>query len=229
MTANPDNGLVLVWGATGQAKVLRPIIEAKGLRIGHLFDRDPVVGSPFDGVSVSHDMAGLCAWVEEHRDATAGFAVAVGGEHGRDRIEIATRLAGLGLRPIILVHERAWVARSAALGEGCQVLGMAAVSEEARLGRQCIVNTSASVDHECVLGDGVHVMPGATLAGCVRIGDFATIGSGATVLPRMRIGTGAMVGAGAVVTRDVAPGAVVTGIPARGRAPSLAPVREGKA
>jgi UDP-2-acetamido-3-amino-2,3-dideoxy-glucuronate N-acetyltransferase len=43
----------------------------------------------------------------------------------------------------------------------------------------------------------------------------ATIGSGATVLGGLRIGEGATVGAGAVVTRDVAPGEIVAGNPAR--------------
>jgi acetyltransferase-like isoleucine patch superfamily enzyme len=43
----------------------------------------------------------------------------------------------------------------------------------------------------------------------------ATLGSGATILGGVRIGEGAMVGAGAVVTRDVDPGAVVKGNPAR--------------
>jgi UDP-2-acetamido-3-amino-2,3-dideoxy-glucuronate N-acetyltransferase len=43
----------------------------------------------------------------------------------------------------------------------------------------------------------------------------ATIGSGATVLGGVTIGEGATVGAGAVVTRDVAPGEIVAGNPAR--------------
>jgi acetyltransferase-like isoleucine patch superfamily enzyme len=43
----------------------------------------------------------------------------------------------------------------------------------------------------------------------------ASIGSGAVVLGGLRIGAGALVGAGAVVTKDVAPGAVVAGVPAR--------------
>ena len=43
----------------------------------------------------------------------------------------------------------------------------------------------------------------------------AAIGSGAVVLGGVTIGEEAVVGAGAVVTRDVAPGAVVAGSPAR--------------
>jgi UDP-2-acetamido-3-amino-2,3-dideoxy-glucuronate N-acetyltransferase len=43
----------------------------------------------------------------------------------------------------------------------------------------------------------------------------ASIGSGAVVLGGIRIGSGALVGAGAVVTKDVAPGEVVVGSPAR--------------
>ena len=45
----------------------------------------------------------------------------------------------------------------------------------------------------------------------------ASIGSGAVILGGVRIGTGAIVGAGAVVTRDVAPGETVVGVPARAR------------
>ena len=48
----------------------------------------------------------------------------------------------------------------------------------------------------------------------VVLEDGCDIGVGAIVLPGVRIGACAQVGAGAVVTRDVAPGTVVTGSPA---------------
>lgn len=51
----------------------------------------------------------------------------------------------------------------------------------------------------------------------VMIGAGAWIGTGATILPGVTVGEGAIVGAGAVVTRAVAPGATVTGVPARPR------------
>jgi UDP-2-acetamido-3-amino-2,3-dideoxy-glucuronate N-acetyltransferase len=43
----------------------------------------------------------------------------------------------------------------------------------------------------------------------------ASIGSNATILCGVTVGEGAIVGAGSVVTRDVAPGAVVAGNPAK--------------
>jgi UDP-2-acetamido-3-amino-2,3-dideoxy-glucuronate N-acetyltransferase len=43
----------------------------------------------------------------------------------------------------------------------------------------------------------------------------ASLGSGVIVLGGVRIGERALVGAGAVVTRDVAPGSIVAGVPAR--------------
>jgi UDP-2-acetamido-3-amino-2,3-dideoxy-glucuronate N-acetyltransferase len=62
---------------------------------------------------------------------------------------------------------------------------------------------------------------GCTIGDETRIGSFveiqagATIGSNATIVCGVTIGEGAVIGAGAVVTRDVRPGAVVAGVPAR--------------
>jgi acetyltransferase-like isoleucine patch superfamily enzyme len=49
----------------------------------------------------------------------------------------------------------------------------------------------------------------------VRVEEWADIGTGAILLPGVTVGKGSIVGAGAVVTRDVAPFAVVAGVPAR--------------
>lgn len=49
----------------------------------------------------------------------------------------------------------------------------------------------------------------------IVLGRNVWVGSNATILQGVTIGDNAVVGAGAVVTRDVAPGAVVAGVPAR--------------
>jgi acetyltransferase-like isoleucine patch superfamily enzyme len=49
----------------------------------------------------------------------------------------------------------------------------------------------------------------------IEVHERAALGSGALILGGVTIGAGAIVGAGAVVTRDVAPGERVAGVPAR--------------
>ncbi len=59
------------------------------------------------------------------------------------------------------------------------------------------------------------VMDGELEFAPVVLCDGCDIGVGAIIMPGVTIGTGAQVGAGAVVTRDVADGATVVGIPAK--------------
>ena len=49
----------------------------------------------------------------------------------------------------------------------------------------------------------------------VRIEDYVFVGTRALILPGVTIGRGAFVGAGTVVTKDVAPFAIVAGCPAK--------------
>ena len=54
----------------------------------------------------------------------------------------------------------------------------------------------------------------ATAAGPVVLGDDVFVGQRAIILGGVTIGAGATIAAGAVVTRDVAAGEVVAGVPA---------------
>ncbi len=62
---------------------------------------------------------------------------------------------------------------------------------------------------------------GQVTIGETRIGRNAFIGVGAVVLPKLTIGDSAIVGANSVVTKDVAAGAIVGGIPARTLKPGV--------
>jgi sugar O-acyltransferase (sialic acid O-acetyltransferase NeuD family) len=206
---------VVLWGGTGQAKVVRPILEGQGARVVAVIDDTLGLRSPFPDVPIFQGKEGFLRFLDGQPVEGLGFVVAIGNPHGRVRLRLHDYLAGHGLTPVTVAHATAWVEDNAQVGEGCQFLAGSLVLAEAMIGRQCIINTKASADHEDVLEDGVELGPGATLCGVVHCGMNAWVCAGATVLPRVRIGADAVVGGGALVRRDVPAGATVVGVPAR--------------
>ncbi len=110
------------------------------------------------------------------------------------------------------------------------------IQKNAVIGARCKIQShtficeGVTIEDEVFVGHGVMFIndldPRATADGQLqteadwqviptRVCRGASIGSGAVILGGVTIGAGALIGAGAVVTRDVEPGAVVAGVPAR--------------
>lgn len=205
---------LVLWGATGQARVLFDLIHGSDLTLVALIDNREIP-SPIPGVPLLVGEQGLDAFLADRKGCGLLLgSVAVGGGRGADRLMLMALLQQKGISIPTLVHRTAFVAHNAAVGQGSQLLTQSAVCANAVLGQGVIVNTAASVDHDGVIGDGVHIGPGARLAGEVTVEARAFIGTGAVILPRVVIGADAVVGAGAVVTKNVAPGSTVIGNPA---------------
>jgi sugar O-acyltransferase (sialic acid O-acetyltransferase NeuD family) len=207
---------VLLWGGTGQAKVVRPIIEHYGSRVVAVFDDTPDLPSPFSDVEIYRGKVGFREWFtkQESRDEI-GFCVAIGNPHGRVRLNLHEMLSGEGLTPVTFAHPTAVIAEDVIIGDGSQILAGAIIASGAKLGRQCIINCNSLVEHETILDDAVEIAPAATVLGLTRVGVNTMVGAGATVLSRLRIGKDVTIGAGAVVGEDVADGEVVKGATTR--------------
>jgi acetyltransferase-like isoleucine patch superfamily enzyme len=153
----------------------------------------------------------------------------------------------------------AYIARDARIftehlvvGDGSWIAGHALVRGDVEIGADTTVNPYACISGKVRCGNGVRIASLASIIGFnhnfadpdrpihqqgvssagIVIGDDVWIGANAVVLDGVEICRGAIVAAGAVVSRDVAPNAIVGGVPARvirwrGAAPAGAPASGG--
>lgn len=126
------------------------------------------------------------------------------------------RLFGAEIHGTPFVHQRARITQPrnlvlhhrACLGDGAHAYALGRI----------VLQAGATIAQEAYLCTGTHDFASARLSlqtAPIVVGGGAFVGARAFVLPGLTLGEDCVVGAMAVVTRDVPPGAIVTGNPAR--------------
>lgn len=193
---------VVVLGAGGHSREVADLVFACGHTVA-CFQDDTLVG-----VHVPTGIPIVREWTTIGGDVAT---IAVGDSSARRAMY--ERLKSQLPFPV-LVHPVASVSQYAKIGAGAQVMQYVVVSAAATVGDNVILNVGCFVAHDCIVGAHSHIAPGVLIGGGASVGEACLIGSGAILLPCVKVGSGCVVGAGAVVTRDVADGECVMGVPA---------------
>jgi acetyltransferase-like isoleucine patch superfamily enzyme len=137
--------------------------------------------------------------------------------------------AGARIGAGVIVGDQAQIRERAVVGAGTVVGRGSAVDFDARVGERVLIQTGVYVTGGTVVEDDVFLGPGVITTNDHTMGRHAPgelprgpvlrracrIGGGAVIVPGVEIGEEAFIAAGAVVTSDVAPRAVVIGVPGR--------------
>ena len=116
-----------------------------------------------------------------------------------------------------LVHETAWVAKSAKIDEGVIVCPFAFIGAMASVAANSVINTRATIGHDVRVGMSAVLSPHCDLNGASSCGRVSFVGAGAILDPSAAIGDYTKVSSGAVVKQKFGDGFLLAGSPAKGR------------
>lgn len=205
------NQPIYLYGAGGLGREVRAMLQSSTQwRVAGFYDDNTSLES-VDGIQCLKAIDSI-----RPTDAPVFVLLTVG--RPQSKAKMADALAPYrNIQYPTLIHPAATVLDRASIrvGEGTVITPGCALTTNITLGIHVLINLNTTIGHDVVIGDRSSIMPGVNLAGNVRIGNDVLIGSGANILNGVHIGDSAIVGAGAVVTKNVAPGITVVGIPAR--------------
>ena len=193
---------IILYGASGHAKVLSSIVEAMDMLIDIIFD---------DNVKIINlNQYRVLNGYKKNYNANIPIIIAIG--DNKIRKKISEKIS----HPFtILIHPSSIIDKTVKIENGTVIFHNAIVQRDSNIGKHCIINTNASIDHDCFISDFVHISPSATLCGNVKVGEGTHIGAGATIIPNINIGKWCVIGAGAVITKDVPDYSLVVGVPGK--------------
>jgi len=202
-----------IWGASGQAIVVADIVRICGEHelVGFIDDVNPErTGNAF----YHSRILGGREQLEKLHQQDVHFLI-LGFGNNVARLELAALIRSKEYQLATALHPQAVIAADVAIGAGSVIKAGVVIDPDVTIGENVIIGSCATLAHGCVVGDGVRISGGANISGYVTIGKACIIGPGAIIRNRVHIGEHTLIGTGATVVKDIPPGVVAYGVPAR--------------
>lgn len=180
--------------------------------------RDAVVDAVVIGYPTRGKLLGSFASMDEVSEGAriGDRAIIRGGSVIYERVAIGSDVE---LGHNVLIREETQIDDGVRIGTGT------IIEKGVKIGRSAWIQSMVYIPNGTIIEEGVFIGPNAVITNDkyppskrldpVVIRRGAVIGANATLVAGIEIGEGSVVAAGAVVTRDVPPGVVVAGVPAR--------------
>lgn len=124
-----------------------------------------------------------------------------------------------------IYHPEKSVLLDCVIGDDCTIHAPVWIGNKVVIGNRCKIQAFSYLPEGVIISDDVFIGPSVTFTNdkyppslsreTTFVGKGVSIGAGSTIVCGITIGDGARIGAGSVVTRNIAPNALVMGNPAK--------------
>jgi sugar O-acyltransferase (sialic acid O-acetyltransferase NeuD family) len=148
---------------------------------------------------------------EGHR----AFVAVTNTQLNRVRARLLAAVRAFGYEPASYVSSRAFVWRNACIGQNCFVFENNVIQYHVHVADNVVLWSGNHVGHRTVIRENCFVTSHAVISGYCDIGANSFIGVNACFADHVKVGPDCIVGMGSVVVKDLEPGRVYVGNPAK--------------
>ena len=116
-----------------------------------------------------------------------------------------------GYKPVSYISSKAFVWRTAEIGENCFILENNVIQHKVKIGNDVTLWSGNHIGHRTVIGDHCFISSHCVISGFCEIGESSFIGVNSTFADNIKVGRDCLIGAGALITTSTKPGTIYPG------------------